>query len=258
MTATPRRRLLRLAGAALLTSAPGWGHAQTLTPAPTPATPPAPARPPWQRLAVADPPFLERYEAVVAMAPPLARNRIGRLLNQAANRALEDEKSDRLTAALDPEKTQLHEHFVQALGGHLADAGLTTLAVPTEAADSEAEVLAQLRRQAPEADALMLANVTGRFVALHGLQAYVPALTVGCLVLPAQPGATPWLDQVFGAGFRSLDPRIDHLADIALPERFDNLDALLAQADVARAALVRGSEALAAVVAQRLLGTKNS
>ena len=67
-------------------------------------------------------------------------------------------------------------------------------------------------------------------------------------------GGKPWIDGVFSAGFRSLDPTAVHLADVALPERFDNHAALLARADTARAALQRGALAIGTAMARRLLG----
>lgn len=239
-----RRRVLAWAGAGALGTlglgGPGIGRAATV-------------RAPFQRLAVADPPFVEEYEVVIALAPPLARNTVGKLITRAATSADERAKSERLTAALDPDKTELHERFVQALADRLADADVKTVAVPVDAADSEDQLLAQMRRKVPQADGLLLANVMGRFVALHGLQAYVPGLMVGIKALPARAGAKPWLDQIFSAGFRGIDPRAEHLEAIELPEQFDNMDALLSQADAARAALVRGTEAMADAIARRLM-----
>jgi hypothetical protein len=210
-------------------------------------------RAPFQRLAVADPPFAESYEVVIALAPPLSRGTVGRLITRAATTIDELTKSERLTEALDPDQTQLHEHFVRTLADELADAQVQTLLVPVQPASNEAAVLADLRRQAPQADGLMLANVMGRFVALHGLQAYAPALMVGVKVLPAHGDGRPWLEQVYSIGFRGVDPLAEHLDSPALDARFDNMDALLAGAPQARAALVRGAEAAAAVVAQRLM-----
>ena len=34
---------------------------------------------PFQRLAVLEPPFVERYDVLIAMAPPLARTTLGKL-----------------------------------------------------------------------------------------------------------------------------------------------------------------------------------
>lgn len=237
-----RRRVLSsgLAGAAALA---------------VPGIPLAARSAPFRRLAVADPPFVEEYEVVIAAAPPLARGIVGRVLTRAVTETDEYLKSEKLTAALDPEKTQLHEHFVQALAEELAEAEVKTLLVPVEAADSEDKLMAQMRRKAPQADALLLANVMGRFVALHGLAAYAPALMVGVKVLPAQTGAgsKPLLDAVFTAGFRGLDPRATHLEVVDMPERYDNVQALLGQVEQARKALQSGVEAVAAEVARRLM-----
>lgn len=239
-----RRRLLRggLAGATAL-ALPFSTHAARSAP--------------FRRLAVADPPFVEEYEVVIAMSPPLARGLVGKVLTRAVTETDEYLKSEKLTAALDPAKTQLHENFVLSLADELADAEVKTLLVPVEATDSEDALLQQMRRKAPQADGLMLANVMGRFVALHGLAAYSPGLMIGVKVLPARAtaaGSAPLLEAVFTAGFRGIDPRAQHLEVVDMPERFDNVEALLRDIEQARQALVRGTEAIAAEVARRLTG----
>jgi len=207
---------------------------------------------PFMRLAVVDPPFEEAYEVLIAMAPPLARGRIGSIINRAVTGADAQLKTDRLTAALDPDKTRLHEHFVHALADALDDADVKVLLVPVDAAANEAALIKEVRKKAPQADGILLANVMGRFVALHGLVAYSPGVMVG--VKAQNPrGDAVWLEQVFSAGFRGIDPRAEHLEVVDMPEQFDDVSSLLAQVDAARNALVRGVEAIAAEVAKRLM-----
>ena len=222
----------------------------TLAGLPGPAA--AAAAAPFKRLAVLEPPFAERYEVLIAMAPPLARTRLGKLVTGVVSEIDQQRKADALTAALDPDRTQLHQQILIGLADALDDAGARVLRVPTDAADSEAALFDQVRQRAPQADALMLANVSGRFVALHGADTYAPSVVVGVKVLPANGGA-PWLEAVFSAGFRALDLRAVHLDAVDLPERFDSHAVLLAQADAARATLQRGAEAIGAAVARRLM-----
>lgn len=207
---------------------------------------------PFKRLAVLEPPFAEQYEVLIAMAPPLARTTLGKLVTGVVSEIDEQQKSASLTAALDPDRTNLHQQFLIGLADALDDAGARVLRVPTEPAGSEAALFNQVRQRAPQADALMLANVSGRFVALHGVDTYAPSVVVGVKVLPASGGA-PWLEAVFSAGFRALDLRAVHLDAVDMPERFDSHATLLAQADVARTALQRGAEAIGTAVAQRLM-----
>lgn len=207
---------------------------------------------PFKRLAVLEPAFAEQYEVLIALAPPLARSTLGRLVTGVVSEIDQQQKADALTAALDPDRTRLHQQFLIGLADTLDDAGARVLRVPSDAADSEAALFDQVRQRAPQADALMLANVSGRFVALHGADTYAPSVVVGVKVLPASGGA-PWLEAVFSAGFRALDLRGVHLDAVDLPERFDSHAALLAQADAARAALQRGAEAIGAAVALRLM-----
>lgn len=210
-------------------------------------------RAPFRQLAVAEPPFEEVYEVLIAMAPPLARTTIGKLVTQGITEIDQRQKAEALTAALDPERTDLHQQFLLGLADGLAEADAQVLRVPVDEAEDERGLLDQLRARVPKADALMLANASGRFVALHGVDSYAPSVVVGVKLLPAG-GGKPWIDSVFSAGFRSLDPTAVHLEGVALPERFDNHAALLAGADKARAALQRGALAIGAEVARRLAG----
>lgn len=232
---TPRRRLLQ-AGLVLALPVPGQGAQKTV---------------PFRRLAVMDPPYEESYEVLIAMAPPIARGLIAKAITRVASEADANLKTEQLTAALDPDKTRLHERFVHALADALDDADAKLLLVPMDPAESEDDLFNQVRQKAPQADAVMLANVMGRFVALHGLDAYAPGVMVGIKCQPLR-GGTPWLEAIFSAGFRGMDPRAEHLEVADMPQRFDNHRALLEQADVARQALVTGVQAVAAEVARRL------
>jgi hypothetical protein len=209
---------------------------------------------PFHRLAVAEPPFDEEYEVLIAMAPPLARGTVGKVLTQAVTRADAELKTERLTAALDPDKTRLHQHFVQAVADTLGDTEARLLRVPVDAAETADRLVAQLRERAPQADGVLLANVMGRFVALHGLSAYAPGVIVGAKAMHARTGKI-WLEQIYTAGFRGIDPRASHLEVVDMPERFDNVSTLLLHADRARDALIRGVEAIGAEVGRRLLDT---
>lgn len=210
------------------------------------------ARAPFRRLAVVDPPHVEEYEVLIAATPPLARGTVAKLLTRALSAADSHVKSDRLTAALDPDKTRLHEHFVQALAEALDEAAVKVVLVPVDAARDEDALVAQVRKLAPDADGVLLANVMGRFVALHGLTAYVPGVIVG-IKAQGPAGKPVWLEQIYSAGFRGIDPRAEHLEAINMPARFDDADALLKRVDEARSALIDGVEAVAAEVARRLM-----
>jgi hypothetical protein len=207
---------------------------------------------PFKRLAVMDPPFVEEYEVVIATSPPLARGTVAKLITRALSSTDSQLKSDRLTEALDPEKTALHDHFVHALADALDEADAKVLIVPVESAKNEDGLIKQVLEKAPQADGLMLANVMGRFVALHGLAAYAPGVMIGVKVRD-RSGQSIWMDQIFSAGFRGIDPRAEHLDVVDMPERFDNMDALLSNIEQAREALIKGVEAIAEEVARRLM-----
>lgn len=151
----------------------------------------------------------------------------------------------RLTEALDAARTRLHEHFVLELADSLADTDARVLRVQVDAVDDEAALLAQLRAHAPQAGGVLLANVMGRFVAMHGLDAYAPGVIVGVKAFQPRSGKN-WLEQFYTAGFRGIDPRASHLEVVDMPERFDSASTLLLHADRAREALIRGAEAIGA------------
>ena len=237
---TPRRRQLLAVGLA---------HSGLLA---WPSSVGAVAQAPFRRLAVVDPPFVEEYEVLIATTPPLARGNLAKLVTRALSATDSHLKTDRLTAALDPDKTRLHEHFVQALAEALDQADVKLVLVAVDAARDEDALVAQVRQLAPDADGVLLANVMGRFVALHGLTAYVPGVMVG-IKAQGPAGKPVWLEQIYSAGFRGIDPRAEHLEAIDMPARFEDSEALLRRVDEARSALIDGVKAVAAEVARRLM-----
>ena len=102
---------------------------------------------------------------LLALAPALARGRIGKALTRLVTEADSQLKTVRLTKVLDPEKTRLHEHFVHALADLLDEVDAKLLLVQAAATDSEAALMGHMRAMAPHADGVMMANVMGRFVA---------------------------------------------------------------------------------------------
>ena len=212
---------------------------------------PAWAGPGFTRLAAVDPPYEERYQVLVAMAPPLARGLIGKALGRIVTEADENWKSDRLTALLDPQRTRLHEHFVRELAAGLADAGVKMVLVPVGPVRDEDALLREVRDLARSADAILLANVQAHFVAVTGLAAYQPWVMIGVRVV-SPDGARVLLERIYSAGFLGIDPRAENV-DLDLPQRFADFDALMAQPDVARQSLEQAVEAIAERVAQTLL-----
>ncbi len=126
LTPKPRRVALRL----------GWCNALALA---LPGRPGMAARvAPFQRLAVLEPPFAEHCDALIAMAPPLARSTLGKLVTGVVSEIDQQQKADAPTAAPDPERTQLHQQFLMGLADALDDAGARVLREPVEPAGSEA------------------------------------------------------------------------------------------------------------------------
>lgn len=214
---------------------------------------PARSRPkaPFRRLAAIDPPYLEEYEVLIAMSPPLARGTVGKIVNKVITEADSVAKTEAFTKAIDPEKTNLHGHFVQALAEELDEAGVKTVLVQVDPADSESALIAQTRKSAPEADAILLANVLGRLVAPHGLAEYMPGVMVG-VKLRSASGDVTWLDKVYTTGYRGLDLRATHV-ELEIEERFMSFESLMRDMSQARAALIRGVEQIAVEVSKDVL-----
>lgn len=206
---------------------------------------------PFKKLAAIDPPYLEEYEVVIAMAPPLARGTLGKAVNKIVTEADSVVKTEQLTRAIDPEKTNLHGHFVQALAEELDEADVKVVLVPVDPATTEQALLDQARSRVADADAILLANVMGRFVALHGLAAYMPGVMLGVKLLAAR-GSDVWVDMVYTTGFRGLDLRATHV-ELDMEERYLSFDSLMRDMSQARAALIRGVEQIAVAVAQTVV-----
>lgn len=128
---------------------------------------------------------------------------------------------------------------MHALAVALDDADVKVLLVPVDVAANVAALIKEVRKKALQADGILLANVMGRFVALHGLVAYSPGVMVG-VKAQIPRGDAVRLEQVFSAGFRSIDPGAEHLEVVDMPEQFDDVSKLLGQVDAARNAPIRG------------------
>ena len=87
---------------------------------------------------------------VIATAPPLACGNLAKLMTRDLSATDTHIKAERLTAALDPDKTCPHERFVQALAKALDTAAVKLLlTVHVEAAAEEAALVAQVRKPGP-------------------------------------------------------------------------------------------------------------
>lgn len=204
---------------------------------------------PFKRLAAIDPPFVEEYEVLIAMPP--ARGTAGKLSSKVVTEADSAAKTEAFTRAIDPEKTNLHGHFVQALAEEFDAAGVTMVLVQVDPAENEAALVAQAHEGAPDADAVLLANVMGRFVAMHGLSEYRPGVMLG-VKLRSPTNDAVWLENVYTTGFRGLDLRATHV-ELDLEERYVNFENLMRDMDQAREVLIRGVEQIAIEVARAVL-----
>lgn len=212
---------------------------------------PAPSAP-FKRLAAIDPPFIEQYEVLIAMAPPLAHDAVGAASEQIATTADSAARTEALTRAIDPERTDLHGHFIQALADELGPAGVKTVLVQLDPVESEAQLVAQARKAAPGADAILLAHVIGRFVAPPGVEDYLPGVMLG-VKLRAAADDRVWLEDVYTTGYRGIDPSATHVA-VDADDRYMGFASLVRDIGPARALLIRGVEQIAITVARAVLG----
>ncbi len=210
---------------------------------------PAPQAP-FARLAAIDPPFVEEYEVLLAMAPPLARGEVPGD-DPIATEADSVARADAFRRAIDPEKTDLHRHFVRALAEDLHEAGVKTVLVLLDPVETEADLVAQARASAPGADAILLTHIAGRFVAPKGSARYVPGVTLDAK-LRAAASDQVWLEESYATGYRGIDRHAIHV-EVDPDDRFVSFDSLMRDIDPARQLLIRGAEQIAHEIARSVL-----
>jgi hypothetical protein len=166
-----------------------------------------------------------------------------------------NERTDRLTASLNPSKTKLRQVFVADLERHLAKAGYQTRRISfAEALDFKAVVDAARTQNAADAtkvaDATLVAYMRwSGYTAPYPHVDYEPDIMLDAKLI-ARDGRVLFEDRLT-YGFRHVGSTAIHL-DAPESHRFKNMDALLANPDKTRAVLVDGVRVVADQLSREL------
>ncbi|WP_345817668.1 hypothetical protein AAGS40_30140 (plasmid) [Paraburkholderia sp. PREW-6R] len=190
---------------------------------------------------------MEEYRTLIVFNPAMAFGLIGGMVAAADMNA----KSTRLTQALDPARTRLQERLATQLAEGLARDGY---AVDTVALDSPKDAPAGAKPPADDlpknlnGDAVLSTTMTSGYVSAGPGMPYVPSVRVNVIARRQASGAVIY-QNTYAYGYTvGESDRAVHL-DADAKYRFDNIDALVANADEAREALVTGVNAIAERIA---------
>lgn len=159
-------------------------------------------------------------------------------------------KSSRLTAALDLEKTRPNTVFQNTLNTALLNQGYQLTPVTLRRDDVEAEINNRVAA-VPGVDANLLVRADANFKAAGSSSDYLPAVNARADLIDKKDGKLLYRE-IYTYGFNDATAK-DNVTLAAAPEcKFANLDAVVAQADVARKCLVDGLQAVARAIADDL------
>jgi hypothetical protein len=163
-----------------------------------------------------------------------------------------NERTERLTAALNPSKTKLRQTFVADLERHLAKAGYQTRRTSfAETLDFKAAVeAARTPGAANVTDATLVAYMLGNgYTAPYPNVDYEPEIMLDAMLI-ARDGRVLFEDRLT-YGFRRVSSTAIH-REAPESHRFKNMDALLANPDKTRAVLVEGARVVAEQLSREL------
>ena len=187
----------------------------------------------------------ERYEAIVLGHPGQSFGLIGGLI-AAADMQI---KSNRLTEALDPDRTRLRQRFIDKLASALGQQGYQVhpVAAPAGTPDDE---LVDVAKAKVAADATVTVTMIGRYMAAGATSDYFPQIVVK--VRKMETGSRSMLyEDTFSYGFTLPQSQTVHFASDA-SYRFADIDRLLADPSRTRDGLLAGLDAIVAQIAADL------
>jgi hypothetical protein len=189
----------------------------------------------------------EEYRTLIVFNPAMALGLIGGMVTAADMNT----KSTRLTQALDPGRTRLQERLATQLADGLTRDGHT---VDTVALDSPVNASAGAKPTSDDlpkslnGDAVLRTTMTYGYVSAGPGMPYVSSVRVGVIATRRATRAVIYQNTyAYGYTVGETD-RVVHV-DADAKYRFDNIDALVANADEAREALVTGVNAIAERIA---------
>ncbi len=199
-----------------------------------------------KKIVIAEPSDDETVNTFMLVHPGTSFGLIGGLIAAADMKA----KTDRVTSALNPQKTQLRHRFISDLSANLNKQGYETEIVQLEKGVEEKNVFSVLKDKV-KGDALLVAYVQGSYIATNPMTPYAPYVAVHVKAEAANDHKVLYEDTIsWGYTFENNTQTI-HLAG-GDTYRYENVSAIEGSADQAREALVNGVNAITTQVTEDL------
>lgn len=199
-----------------------------------------------RKIAIAEPSDDETFGALILAHPGTGFGLIGGLIAAADMQS----KSDRITAALNPEKTQLRHRFVTDLSTSLNKLGYETEIVSINKGADEKLAISTLKEKT-QSDAVIVADVSGLYVAASPTTPYAPFVRVKIKAESSNDGKVIYEDTItWGYSFGSNTQTV-HLSGGDF-YHYEDVTAIVNSADQAREALWSGVNAITAQISNDL------
>lgn len=196
-------------------------------------------------LAVAERANKETYSINIVAHPGVNFGLIGGLVAAADL----SNKSDKLTAALDPSQTSIQKRLAAKVAESLGGAGYQASVVPVVAGVAEGQAFDSVRANLG-ADALLDLDISGGYVAAGPSSDYLPFIRVTAINKDKRSGDTLYQDRIT-YGYLYQGQESVHLESDS-QYRFKNIDDLVARSALARQGLLAGVDLIAAQLAADL------
>jgi len=199
-----------------------------------------------KKIVIAEPSDEETIGALMLAHPGTGFGLIGGLIAAADMQA----KTTRVTAAIDPQKTQLRHRFITDLSLNLNKQGYETEVVQLDKGVDQKNVFSVLKEKT-KSDAILVAYVRGSYIAAGPTTPYAPYVSVSVKAEAANDGKVLYEDTIsWGFTFDNNSQAI-HLPG-GDNYRYDNIAAIESSPDQAREALLSGINAVTAQVTDDL------
>jgi uncharacterized protein YceK len=199
-----------------------------------------------RKIAIAEPDDKETIGALIVAHPGTGFGLIGGLIAAADMQ----EKSNRITTALNPEKTRLRHRFVTDLSASLNNLGYETEIVPISKGLDEKRAISTLKEKT-KSDAVIIADVSGLYIAAGPTTPYAPFVRVKIKAESSSDSKVLYEDTItWGYSFAGNSQTV-HLSGGDF-YHYEDVGAIVSSADQAREALWNGVNAITAQISNDL------
>jgi hypothetical protein len=188
----------------------------------------------------------DEYPAIVIAHPGTSFGLIGGLIAAADMQS----KSNRLTQALNVSETRLQERFSAQLKEKLEQSGYQVSIASLKKDTKFEDALAQVKEKKLTADAILVAEISGRYIAAGPNSDYFPFVSVKVTKYENSTSKVLYED-TFTYGYNAGGQQTVHLAS-ASEFKFSTIDTLIQDPAKTRLGLLQGVEAIASQITSDL------